>query len=78
MKIEDHWIDKVIYNVTFVVEVYRGPNEIEHKKLNRTLIMPYEITLQEVTKLTLTRFKNAIEVIEIDEVMDCLLLKEIV
>lgn len=78
MKIEDHWIDKVIYNVTFVVEVYRGPDEIEHKKLNRTLIMPHEITLQEVTKLTLTRFKNAIEVIEIDEVMDCLLLKEIV
>ncbi|CAD5900126.1 hypothetical protein CMALT430_90024 [Carnobacterium maltaromaticum] len=76
MRIEDYWVDRIIYNVSFIVESFRGRDEVKFKKINKTLIMPYEATTKEVTELILTRFKDVSEVTLIEEVMDGLSLKE--
>lgn len=76
MRIEDFWVDQVIYNVDFMVNVPSG-SEDECKKISKTLIMPNEITLPEIETVIFAKFKRVTEIIRIDEVMDGLSMKDV-
>ncbi|WP_317913401.1 hypothetical protein [Carnobacterium maltaromaticum] len=71
MKIEDNYKDVVIYNVIFSVA--------QNKQINKTIILNAtmdEITEERIEGIVLKTFKNVLEVIKVDEVMDGLLLRD--
>ncbi|WP_317945309.1 hypothetical protein [Carnobacterium maltaromaticum] len=74
MRIEDFWLDKIIYHVRFKVE-YQSEKVIESRILNRTLIIPAEYDESMIENVILTKFKNVKSVLHIDEISEGLLLK---
>lgn len=71
MRIEDNYKDVVIYNVIFRVE--------NNREINRTIILNATfdgIADERIEGIVLKTFKNVLEVIRVDEVMDGLLLRD--
>lgn len=71
MRIEDSYKDVVIYNVIFRVA--------QNRMINRTIILNATfdgVTEEKIEDIVLKTFKNVLEVIKVDEVMDGLLLRD--
>lgn len=71
MRIEDNYKDVVIYNVIFRVA--------QNKQINRTIILNATfdgVTEEKIEDIVFKTFKNVLEVVKVDEVMDGLLLRE--
>lgn len=72
MRIEDNYRDVVIYHVVFKVK--------DNRKISRTLILDMlenDIPKTSIEFIVLNTFKDVLEILAIDEVMDGLLLCEI-
>lgn len=68
MKIEDYWIDKTIYCISFLSQ--------ENKKINRMIVLPLSIkNKKEVELIIMTKFNRVSKVLSIDEWGDVLMLK---
>lgn len=68
MKIEDYWIDKTIYCISFLSQ--------ENKKINRMIVLPLNIkNKKEVELIIMTKFNRVSKVLSIDEWGDALMLK---
>lgn len=69
MKIEDCWIDKTVYYISFLSQ--------ENKKIDRMILLPLSIgDREEVEQIIRANFNKVSKVLTIDEWGDALMLKK--
>lgn len=67
MKIEEHWYDGVEYYIEFETSCKRV--------IRKNLILPTQLTDQEIEEIIMNRFRSVQKVLVVAEIQDVLLLK---